>query len=286
MEQEIIEPGSASPSRKGWRQALEERSDVFASALPDDVKLETFMAVVKQAVAQIDGLEECLSVNPKSAFTALLSCARDGLVPDGRQAHIDVRRCKHYGKQAAYMPMVQGLIERLYRSGNIKSINCRVVREGDDFTPDVTPGTPLRHVLGGGAGKVTHVYCVVVTKDGGEHREIMFAEEIERHRKCASTGFVWNKWPEAMARKTVLRQACKLLDLSSSDRRMVNESVEAFADLNQIAVEAVEAPALLKLGAPTEDAGEFTEADILGESYDDPSTQYDDDFNPIDTEAA
>jgi len=287
MEQEIIEPQSRAPKRFDWRKALEDRMDVFASALPDDIKPEMFLAVCKQAVAQIDGLEECLQKNPKSAFTALLNCARDGLVPDGRQAHIDVRRCKHYGKQAAYMPMVSGMIARLYRSGEIKSINCRVVREGDEFTPDVTPGVPLRHVLASGKGPITHVYCIIQTRAGGEYREIMFKEEINRHKAVASTKYVWDKWPEAMARKTVLRQACKLLDLSSNDRRMVSDSVEAFADLNVAAAQAIEAPVLLKIGdedAPDNEP-EYTEAEILGEADTAPAEQFDDDFNLIAPEA-
>lgn len=281
MEHEIIEPTKTKPKRFDWREALDGRRDVFAHALPNDIDPDTFLAVCKQAVAQIDGLEECLQKNPKSAFTALLNCARDGLVPDGRQAHIDVRRCKHYGKQAAYMPMVSGMIERLYRSGEIKSINCRVVREGDDFVPDVSPDVPLRHILCSGRGPITHAYCVVKTRAGGEYREIMFMDEINRHKAVASTKYVWDKWPEAMARKTVLRQACKLLDLSSSDRRMVNDSVEAFADLNVKAADAIETPTLLKIGGDETqaDTPEYTEADILGDT--DESPQFDDDWNEL-----
>jgi len=236
-----------------WRAALDSRSEVFANSLPDDIPVERFLAVCKEAAARVDGLEEVLRVNPASAFGAFLACARDGLIPDGRQAHIDVRYSQKNGKQAAYMPMMRGIMERLHRSGLISDINIQVVYEGDEFVPDLSEGGRIIHIPKFATKTITHAYCIVNTKDGGTYREIMGAADIEKRRKSASTQFVWKQWPGEMARKTVLHNAAKKLPLTADDRRLV-EHVETFADLNRDALLSEPAPVLLDISEDSEPA--------------------------------
>jgi len=132
--------------RFDWRAAIDKRADTFASSLPDDISVEAFLAVCKEAAIKTPGLEECLRANPASAFSAFLACARDGLIPDGRQAHIDVRNSRTHGKQAAYMPMVRGIVDRLHRSAKIVSVQCKEVYEGDEFTPDLSEDGYIKHL--------------------------------------------------------------------------------------------------------------------------------------------
>ncbi len=247
-----------------WKAALDDRVDTFKSALPDDIDVTSFLAVCKEAAMRVNGLQECLQVNPASAFSAFLACARDGLIPDGRQASIDVRYSKTNGKQAAYMPMVRGIVERMHRSGNIKSINVRVVYEGDEFIPDLSEGGKITYIPKFESEKLTHAFCVIETTEGGVYREVMGAKDIAKRRGSASTDFVWRKWEGEMAKKTVLHNIAKKISLTADDRRLV-EHVESFADLNRQVVESEPVPILLDISPDSEaiETVDISEADVV-----------------------
>ena len=234
-----------------WRSKIDERAETFAKSLPNDIPVEQFLAVCKESARRIEGLEECLRVNPASAFGAFLACARDGLIPDGKQAHIDVRYCKHKGKQASYMPMMRGIVDRLHRSSKIISVQCKEVYEGDDFKPDLSEDGHIRHIPKFETTELTHVYCIIKTTDGGRYRDVMGIDAINKRRASATTQYVWKKWPEEMAKKTILHNIAKILPLTSDDRRMI-QHVETFSDLNREVLLSEPAPVLLDIS----DSGE------------------------------
>lgn len=105
-----------------------------------------------------------------------------------------------------------GLIKLAARSGQI--VRVGVVREGDDFEHYVgndgphffhrpnyagTPERSKRAMIG--------AYCTVTYKDRLASVTFLDAAQIEARRKAAKQDYVWSKWPEEMAKKSVLHRA-------------------------------------------------------------------------------
>lgn len=106
----------------------------------------------------------------------------------------------------------RGLIELARRSGNISTIEARVVRQGDEF--DYQQGTEqfIRHRPGENENAaITHVYAIAVLADGGKQFEVMTKRQVDR---IAKNSPVWKQHYDEMARKTVVRRLCKYLPLS------------------------------------------------------------------------
>ena len=51
-------------------------------------------------------------------------------------------------------------------------------------------------------------YCVIKNRRG-EFLTLLSASDIEKHRKVAKTDYIWKAWFVEMARKTVIKKACK-----------------------------------------------------------------------------
>ncbi len=79
---------------------------------------------------------ELQKADKQSLVLALTRCAKDGLMPDGREAALVVRSTKvnnQFVKKAVYMPMVDGVIKCACQSGQVSSIFVDVVYEADEF---------------------------------------------------------------------------------------------------------------------------------------------------------
>lgn len=123
------EGGESTDAVLAW---LERYGDNFTQALPAHVDTGTFMAAVRAA---LPSLRRC---TPASLLQSLLTCARFGLVPDGRHAVI-----KAEGKLAVFVPMYQGYVELMYRSGRVGSVHVGLIYEGDEWSFEPTAPAPL-----------------------------------------------------------------------------------------------------------------------------------------------
>lgn len=101
----------------------------FEEALPKHVDPAVFFAAVR---AVLPDLTRC---TPASTLQALLACARAGLVPDGTLAVI-----KREGTTAVFVPMYQGFIDQMYRSGMVSSVCFGVIHEAEEWA--LTPSAP------------------------------------------------------------------------------------------------------------------------------------------------
>lgn len=219
-------------TKKDYFAALDQRSHKFTDVLPPNVNTEDFIAVCKQAVTKDPKLLDAMKVNPASVFQAFLNCARDGLIPDGREAHIDARNDKRLGMTAAYMPMKLGILKRMHRSAQIREIGMSAVYEGDEFDPDLSEGGKITHKPTGQSKKIIAAYAYVITVEGGSYRKILWRDDINKRKACASTKYVWNQWEAEMAAKSALRALSDELPLSSEERRIIHR-MDDFADLNR-----------------------------------------------------
>src|SRR5690606_28052145 len=72
-----------------------------------------------------------------SVINALTACAKDGLIPDNREAAMVVYKKKqadgNWKLIAQYMPMIDGVLKRARQSGEISIIAARAVYENDKF---------------------------------------------------------------------------------------------------------------------------------------------------------
>ena len=193
-----------------FRERLERQQQDIEAVLPQHISFDRFRRVVLTAVQQGNGMLDC---DPKTIFASCLACAKDGLIPDGREAAL-----VKFGTNCQYMPMVNGLIKLARQSGEISTITAQIVYEKDTFEIDIASDTrPIhRPYLDGDRGKFRIAYALAVFKDGTHQLEVMTHGQIEKIRNIsrAKNAGPWKDHWDEMARKTVLKRLMKYLSLS------------------------------------------------------------------------
>lgn len=206
---------------------IAKQEDQYRRALPSDISAERFVRIAQTAIRKEPKLLECSNM---SIQAALLKCAADGLVPDGREAAIIP-----FGKDAVYMPMTYGLCKKVYNSGQIKMIDALVVCEGDEYDSWVDEHGPhFKHRVSRKArGPIVLTYGYAITKDGN-----LFFEEITEEQMKAiesvskqKTGPWTGPFRDEMRRKSAIRRLYKRLPSSS-------ENLNDFRDDDDDVIEA------------------------------------------------
>ncbi len=198
---------------------------------PDIKKL---VVLARLAAEKNPALLEC---SASSIFWACVESARCGLAFDGTEgALVPFWNSKRSISEARFMPMVQGLIRAIVRSGAAKSVDAAAVYEGEPFA--VKRGTSpsieheVRFDLSRSDDKVIAAYVVFTLADGSTKFEVMGREEIEKVKAISQTGRKdfgpWRDWFDQMAIKSVVRRGQKqlpskpneLLDVIDVDTRV------------------------------------------------------------------
>ena len=118
-----------------------------------------------------------------------------------------------------FIPGYRGLISLARRSGQIISIEARVVHEKDEFSCCLGLDPDLKHTPTWeetDPGPLRLVYAVAKLKDGGVQFEIMSRGQIEQVRAKSQAGNFgpWVDNYEEMSKKTVIRRLFKYLPVS------------------------------------------------------------------------
>ena len=250
----------AKPTMKDWIARSEK---AIAKALPSTITAERFTRMATTAVTLNPDLAAC---TPASFIGAMLQAAALGLEPNtplGQAYLIPYYNRKSGVKEAQFQLGYRGMIELAHRSGEFKSIEAHVVYENDEFEYELGLEPKLKHKPAmKNRGNITWVYAIYKLQSGGYGFEVMSVEDINIHRdkysKAASTdSSPWSKSWDAMAKKTVIKQALKYAPLKSEFvKAMVNDDVtlnfkEELADTDEFVIpdedsryaEAVEAEA-------------------------------------------
>mgnify|MGYP001156496481 CR=1 FL=1 len=202
----------------------------FALALPEHVSPEKFVRVVMTAINTNPDLQKA---DRQSVLAAAMKCAQDGLLPDGREAALVT-----YGNKAQYLPMIAGVLAKVRRSGELRTISAHIVYENDAFTYTLGDDERIEHQprLDGPRGKPIAAYAIAKTKDGGVYREVMSVEQINQVRNVsrAKNAGPWVQWWDEMARKTVLRRLSKRLPMSTDLVQLFQRDDDHY-DLSQAA---------------------------------------------------
>lgn len=206
----------------------------IARALPRHMDPDRLARVAMTVLRQTPQLGQC---TPESFLGALMTCAQLGLEP-GPLGHAYL---VPYGREVTFIPGYRGLVELARRSGQVQSVQARIVRDGDEFDYEFGLEPKLYHRPTADADKpVTHAYAVLRLKDGGVDFDVMTRAEIDAIRKRSRTGDrgPWATDYAEMAKKTVLRRLLKTAPMSIEYQQAVaqEERVRTRIDLDDLDV--------------------------------------------------
>ncbi len=219
------------------RNILAKNMKSLAQALPQgmggDQNLRRFAQVCVNAIHQNPGLLNC---TPESFFHSVRQSASLGLEPNGA---LGLAYLIPYGRECQFQIGYKGLCELARRSGNVKSIYAYAVYPGDEFRYSLGLHRDLQHTPAGMADrdamgalhvmsdgevdidKPIYAYGVVILKDGDAEFEVINQRYIEKIKKASKSSnnpsSPWNVWPDAMWRKTAIKQVLKYVALSPDD---------------------------------------------------------------------
>lgn len=195
----------------------------FDDALPAHIDRTAFFAAVR---AILPKLARC---TPASTLQALLTCARFGLVPDEKHAVI-----KREGVNAVFVPMAQGFIDLMYRSGGVDSVHVGEIRANDEYSYEPTAPAPQDFVhrpdllkSKDERGDVVLCYAFAWLKGGARSQVIILsradAEAIRDEYSSAyqeakaqgRTDSFWHTHFIDMWRKSCVRRLAKVVPMSA-----------------------------------------------------------------------
>jgi len=187
----------------------------FQSALPEHLPYSKFKRSVMTAVQLKVDLLKC----PKQSLMGeCMKAASDGLLPDNREATINVYYSKKASSHiASYIPMYQGILKKIRNSGELKSIKAEVVFENDHFQEWTDEnGSHFRHEpVRKDRGDIILTYAQAITKDGGVYFEVMDEEDMIEIKNCAKSQNIWKQWGKEMRKKSAIRRLSKMLPMST-----------------------------------------------------------------------
>ena len=192
-----------------WEDYVNEVMPQF-NAIAEREKLVLWKAesqFAMQTIAKNNALAKC---SISSVQNAIINVAAVGLTlnPADAYAYLVPR-----SGECTLTISFKGLIKVATDAGGISWVRAEVVRANDTFSfrgvsnePEHVIHTPFNIVE---RGATVGVYCVAKTNDGDFLTDIMALEEVNKIRECAMTKNVWDKWPEEMAKKAVIKRASK-----------------------------------------------------------------------------
>ena len=228
--------------------AFEVARPQIESILPNHITIERFMQVANVSVLNNKDIFNC---QPDSIISAMVACASDGLMPDGREAALlpfNAKEGNNWVKKAKYLPMVDGVLKRIRMSGYVDNVIAKVVYQGDKFENyNDIDGEYLMHRPAYDAPRnkenIVLVYAIAKLKTGDKIVEVMTREEVERIMYSSKSavdkngqlkqGSVWGTFFDRMALKSCIHRLAKRLP-NSSEIDSVRELIEKEIDLRPI----------------------------------------------------
>jgi len=177
------------------------------------------------ALTELRRTPRLLQCSPSSIYGALMQCAQLGLEP----GPMGLAYLIPYGTECQFQIGYRGILNLIWRSELVSSIQSEVVYEGDHF--EYANGIPpiLRHVPSDDrevGAKPTHAYCVIGTTSGGWVSRVMTFDEIEavrgKYSKSRNSDSPWiTAWGE-MACKTVIKFTAKRAPVSAEANQAIS----------------------------------------------------------------
>ena len=175
-----------------------------------------FKQIVLTEIKRSPQMLESFRLNPQSLFGAIIHCAELGLSPSQQLGEFFFIPYKgHIRAILGY----KGLITLLLRNNGLKTIWCESVHEGDEFQYEIGLDPILRHTPKDDirtSFTLTHIYCVVKTRDDEKVFKVMSKNELEKvvANMQNANALYFNDTKDSqfwMLKKLVLKQLAKLL---------------------------------------------------------------------------
>jgi len=232
---QIIKPQTQTASSDGGIiKLLESMKGEIARVMADTMKADRMARIVLTAIRTTPKLTQC---TPMSFAGCVMSLAQLDLEPNTLLEHawlIPRNNSKRQCVECTTIIGYQGEIELARRSGLVKSIEARIVREGDDFDYAYGLNPTLVHRPSRAAGRqqrpIIYTYAVCRIKDADPIFEVLSIEQVEE-RRCnspATSDGPWITHYEAMVRKTGVRAIWPFVPKST--KQMVAAQLDAAAD--------------------------------------------------------
>ncbi len=260
----------------------------IAKQLPKGVDVDRF---VRTAMTVVQMNPDLLLCTPTSLFGSIMLAAKDGLLPDGKEAVIQPYNVKvskpnekpeRWEKQAQYMPMVKGLIQIMYRSGDVAMVDGVAVYEKDAFEYERGDAPRIYHKPYMGVdepGPIVAAYCVIKLTNGEVKREVMMRRDLLKVREAskAAKGPGWTKWEDQFSIKAVIKRAFKQLPTDSEDFDRVIQH-----DNDAMGFDFAEKPQALPGAQQPRIAGQPSRLhSILGAKVQQPEPEYNQEPEPV-----
>lgn len=247
------------------RDEIASRQDEYRLALANDAPADKFVRSVFLQFEREPKLYDCDRV---SILEAVNRAAIDGLLLDGREAALVIFKDRNRGPVATYMPMYQGLLKRIYKSGAVSTVAAHIVWTAElDIDPALGRPRFVFHagddekiihdpIIVGDKGKPALVYSIVRMRDGTMSRDVMSMDRVMTIAKRAGRGELKDVWKSdflEMAKKTVLRHHTKTLPKDARLESVLDhmQNVEPVTQDDDIPDETPQ-PARKKRGAAAE----------------------------------
>ena len=234
-------------------------------ALPATMTPDRFTRIVLSALSNNPKLQEC---TPKSFLSAMMQSAQLGLEPNTPLGQAYLIPFNNHGQmECQYQIGYKGLLDLAHRAGT--NIEAHEVYSGDSFEYSFGLEPTLKHIPAlKDRGEVIAYYAV--WRNGEAHGfEVMSAEDVRRHAQKYSKAYSGNSpWKtdfDAMAKKTVIKQALKYAPLSielqknlSADETVKHEITE---NMNEVQNDISYADIIAD-----EETGEVIDAEVVEEA--------------------
>ena len=182
----------------------------IAVANNDLVKWEEEKQFAIQVLQGNQYLAKCV---PHTIQNAIVNVASIGLTlnPARGYAYLVPEYSKGNGGQECQLRIsFKGLMKIATDSGQIDWVKADVVKANDKFSFNGAWEMPTHQMDPfGDRGQAIGVYCVAKLSNGGQITDVMNWEEVNKIKACAKTQQVWEKWPEEMAKKAIIKRASK-----------------------------------------------------------------------------
>lgn len=237
--------GQSSPARTQFLKILKNQKNEIAKALPSVMTPERFTRIATTALSNNPTLCEC---TPISFVGALMQAAQLGVEPNtplGQAYLIPYENRKAGTKEVQFQLGYKGLIDLAYRSGAVTDISAEAVHQNDYFEYELGYNKKLVHRPAlTDRGPAIFYYAVYHTKDGGGDFKVMSVADINAHAAKTSQAYKsnyspWHKYPEEMAKKTVIKALLKYAPLKTEFVRgvMTDETVKSHIDADMMDVQ-------------------------------------------------
>lgn len=176
-------------------------------------------------------------VTKKSVYETMLNMVLQGLSPAKNQCYF-----VPYGNELQMQRSYFGTQTAIKRLSGVKDIWANVVFEGDEFDIEIDEHGRERLKVHKTSflnrdNKIIGAYAVIDTEQHGQLLTVMTKKEIDASWSQAKTTAVQNKFPQEMAKRTVINRAAKAFINTSDDSDLminaINETTEAEFEENE-----------------------------------------------------